>query len=145
MTNCESMANRLNKRCDGQHEHQHVFGMVSTTDGWLPRSRCAQEYPPQLVKGILSGLLEDKEKRLTSHAVHCVLTVEALDTKDEKKVAALLRRCHENLGHPSTPRFISMLTAARANDMCIRIAKGLKCTTCQAMQGEKMHVFCFGS
>ena len=44
------------------------------------------------------------------------LTVEALDTKDEQKIAALLRRCHENLGHPSTARFVAMLKAARATE-----------------------------
>ena len=68
-----------------------------------------------------------------------MLTVEALENPNEKNIVALLKRCHENLGHPSTPRFVAMLKAARANELCIRLAKGLSCPTCHAMQGEKSH------
>lgn len=39
----------------------------------------------------------------------CDFTVESLDTDDEKKIARVLRRRHENLGHPSNPWFVAML------------------------------------
>ena len=137
MLNNEEIARNMKVLCDKSHEHQHVMGSVKTTQGWTNRSRLAQEYPRDFCRSILKGLVEDTEKRKQSHTVHCVLTVEALDTKDEKRIAALLRRCHENLGHPSTARFVAMLKAARANETCLRIAKGLTCHTCQAIQGEK--------
>ena len=53
-----------------------------------------------------------------------------------KNLARLLRRCHENL-HPSTPRFVAMLKAARATERCIKIAKGLSCATCREFTPQK--------
>lgn len=139
MTNCVEIAKRMQVLCDGKHSHQHVMGSVRTEQGWVNRSRLAQEYPKEFCLNMLKGLLDDVESRRQSHATNCVLTVEALDTHDDKKIAILLRRCHENLGHPSTARCVAMLKAARANDKCIKIAKGLKCHTCDATQGEKTH------
>ena len=91
------------------------------------------------MNALLTGFLRDREERRTSHAVHCVLAIEQLDTRDEKKIAMLLKRCHENLGHPSTPRFVGMLKSARATEQCIKIAKGLKCATCDQFQAQKSH------
>lgn len=113
--------------------------MVKTENGWKTRSSLAQEYPQDICKEILLGLRDDQQRRQQGHVVHCVLTVETLNTQDEKKIVALLKRCHENLGHPSTPRFVAMLKAARANETRIRLAKGLTCATCKELQGEKSH------
>ena len=71
--------------------------------------------------------------------LHAVYTFESLNTDDEKGLVRVLRRTHENLGHPSTPRFVSMLKAARASEKCIQLAKGLSCTTCREMTTEKSH------
>ena len=49
--------------------------------------------------------------------LHAVYTFESLNTDDEKGLVRVLRRTHENLGHPSTPRFVSMLKAARARNV----------------------------
>ena len=70
---------------------------------------------------------------------HTVLTVEALKTDDEKKIVQLLKRCNENLGHPGQARSIWMLKAARASDKCLKLAKGLSCSTCDAMRNQKSH------
>ena len=93
------------------------------------------------MRALLRGFLRDIHEREQSHVVHCVLTVEGLEEHkhDDKRVAMLLKRCHENLGHPSTPRFIGMLKAARATEKCIQIAKGLTCTTCDQFQQQKSH------
>ena len=138
MLNSEEIARRVERQCDQTHEHEHV-GSVKTKDGWQLRSRLAQECPPRFCEAVLLGLRDDKARRQQSKAVHCVLTIESLDNPNEKKVIALLKRCHENLGPPSTPRFVAMLKAARANETCVKLAKGLSCPTCHAMQGEKSH------
>jgi hypothetical protein len=39
MVNSECMARRLNKRCHGLHEHEHVMGMVKLDGKWQSRSR----------------------------------------------------------------------------------------------------------
>eukprot|EP00435_Cladocopium_sp_Y103_P063185 s737_g24.t1 len=139
MTNSKHVAEELCKTCDGHHGHQHVMGQVKLDGKWMSRSQLAQEYHKGTVRALLRGFLRDMHEREQCHAVHCVLTVEALEQPDDKKVAMLLRRCHENLGHPSVPRFIGMLKAARATERCLQIAKSLKCATCEQFQGQKSH------
>ena len=60
-------------------------------------------------------------------------------TNRKKKVVQVLKRCHENLGHPSQARFISMLKNARATERCLKLAKGLSCPTCEATKRERSH------
>ena len=139
LTNSEMIAEELQKRCDKQHEHEALEGNVKVDGKWVARTKLAQEYPPLLVAAMIRGLLKELENKKMVHVEHCVLTVEALNTTDERSIVKMLRRCHENLGHPSTPRFIAMLKAARATDLCIKLAKGLTCSTCKEMSGQKSH------
>ena len=50
---------------------------------------------------------------------------------DEAKVISALKRCHDNLGHPSNARLVSLLKSANANETTIRLAKGLTCPMCR--------------
>ena len=52
------------------------------------RSKLAQEYPPRFCEEMLIGLQEHMQEHKQSHVVHCVLTVEALNMKDEEKESA---------------------------------------------------------
>ena len=119
--------------------HEPLMGQVKYGGKWVARSRLAQEYPKPLVNAMIAGFLEDREQRKQSEVMHCVFTIESLGLENEKKLATMIRRCHENLGHPSKARFISMLKAARANEKCLQIAKGLKCSTCDAVQKPLSH------
>ena len=56
-----------------------------------------------------------------------------------RKVRESIRRCHVNLGHPSRERFLHMLKSANANPQAIRIAKELKCSTCEASRPRESH------
>ena len=49
---------------------------------------------------------------------------------DDKKIMAALRRCHENLGHPSNGRLSVMLKSAHASERTLQLAKGLTCPAC---------------
>ena len=71
MTNSDHIAQFMMKRCDKQHEHEHIIGHVKTEDGWKLRSKCAQEYPREFVRAILHGLQEDARARGISQATHC--------------------------------------------------------------------------
>ena len=139
LTNSEMIARELQLRCDKLHEHEPLEGNVKVDGHWVSRTSLAQEYPPLLVAAMLRGLMHEKEKGDMSHVEHCVLTVDALNTTDERALVKMLRRCHENLGHPSTPRFVAMLKAARATEVCIKLAKGLTCSTCKELTGQKSH------
>ena len=39
---------------------------------------------------------------------------------DEQKIMQALKRCHDNLGHPSNTRLIAMLRSANANEQTIK-------------------------
>ena len=125
----------------GGHEHQHVLGQVKTTEGNRTRSSCAQEYPHDMCMRILHGLLLEGRERERATVVHSVMMTEELkDDQSEKKVIQVLRRCHENLGHPSQARFLAMLKNARATERCLHLARGLSyCPTCDASRREKSH------
>ena len=49
MLNSKEIARRVEKQCDGSHEHEHVIGSVKTKEGWQLRSRLAQEYLPPVL------------------------------------------------------------------------------------------------
>ena len=139
MTNSMHVGLRLQQRCDRNHCHEPILGKTKVHGVWRARSSLAQEYPKQLVHAIIKGLLEDKHAKDMDEVTNTVYTVEALETQDERNLARILRRCHENLGHPSTARFVAMLKSARASEKCIQIAKGLKCQTCQDHAPPKSH------
>ena len=132
MTNCEEIKKRVEKRCNGKHDHEPVMGSVKTKHGWKRRSELAQRYPKQLVNAILEGYLEWKRNRQTETMISTVYAAEVFSREvDESKIVSALKRCHDNLGHPSNTRLISMLKSANANETTIRLAKGLTCPTCR--------------
>ena len=131
MTDCREIAERLSKLCDRTHEHEHVFGNVKTPTGWKRRSELAQRYPKEMVNAILAGFLEHEYNRQKEVAVSTVYAVEVFSKEtDDKRIMAALRRCHENLGHPSNSRLMVMLKSANASERTLQLAKGLTCPAC---------------
>ena len=140
MTTSKHIKNRLWKACDGKHSHQHVMGKVKLDGSWVPRSHLAQEYPDDFCRAVCLGIQDEQEERKQSRVTHSVLAIEDLGCGDnERKIANILKRCHDSLGHPSLPRFMAMLRAARANEKVLTIAKGLTCSTCEALKPTKSH------
>lgn len=104
ITNCDEVAVRVQRLCDNRHQHEPIFGMVSTPSGWKKRSELAQRYPKGLVNAIVAGYLEYQEKMMRHDVESSVFAVEAFSKeKDPTKIMQILKRCHENLGHPSCP------------------------------------------
>ena len=92
----------------------------------------AQRYPKQLVHAILEGYVAWKQTKQIEALIATVYTAEVFSKQmDEAKVISALKRCHDNLGHPSNARLISMLKSANANETTIRLAKGLTCPMCR--------------
>lgn len=48
-----------------------------------------REYPRRFCEELLLSLQDDEQTQLQSHAVHCVLTIETLNTQDEKTLVCL--------------------------------------------------------
>ena len=55
MVNSEAIANKLRRRCNGEHPHQPL------TNG---RAKAAEEYPPALCKAIVQGAQEHMKSQL---------------------------------------------------------------------------------
>ena len=140
MSNSSCICQALQRVCDGSHVHQHLIGKVKVAGQWQSRSRLAQEYPEEFCRAVVQGFLREKRDREESTVKHCVHVTEDLaDNQSESKVMRVLRRCHENLGHPSNTKLIAMLRSAKASERCIKLAKGLKCPACEVNSRVKPH------
>ena len=104
----------------------------------------AQVYPEELCheicKAIKSEVSGDGSRNDESFSGISdeALAVESLQGDDLKKTEEIVRRCHQNLGHPSKERFVEMLRAAGASDKTLMMAKRFKCGICEAQQGPKL-------
>ena len=93
-------------------------------------------------KEMAVAVMEKKRARNEVMVAHCVYTIDDLrgDGDDhERKIMRVLRKCHENLGHPSPARLIMLLKSAHASEKVLRLARGLECETCNAMSKPKSH------
>ena len=68
MTNSWEIGRELQKRCDGQHNHQELIN---------GRAQWAARYPPGLCRAICKGLLRERQNDL--HQVKCLLSVSVSD------------------------------------------------------------------
>ena len=134
----EHVLSGLNRTCSQDRTHQHLVGQVKHKGKWLSRSRIAQKYPEDMCKAIVRGLLREKQAGRQSVVQHHVYMLESLgDSESDARIMRTLRRCHENLGHPSNPKLISMLKSAKATERVLKLAKGLQCPTCHHEAGQK--------
>ena len=126
MTNCAEIAERIHRVCNGEQNYEPLLGKL--------------EYPKQLVHAIVAGLLEYKDNVNMHEAIATVYAVEVFTKEaDDAKIMQSLRRCHDNLGHPSNERLITMLKSANANSKTIKLAKGLTCPACRMKDGSRAH------
>ena len=133
----------LHRRCNGEHEHQPLEGRVCLGGHWYNRTRLAQEYPDEFCKAVCRAILAQKNvcrcengKRVDDNLeVHAV---EGLKEEDDKKLCEIIRRAHQNLGHPGNDRFVEMLRAAGASQKALEHARRYKCSICEAQHGAKV-------
>ncbi|OLQ02761.1 Copia protein [Symbiodinium microadriaticum] len=98
--------------------------------------------PRCFMKDVAAGVLRAKQQVHEVHVAHCVYTIEDLrseEAQDDRRVMTILRRCHENLGHPSPARMNMLLRAAHASERVLKLAKGLRCETCDELAKPKSH------
>ena len=102
---------------------QHVHQQMHKT--WLNMKELQD--PKCFMKDVAAGMLRAKQQVHEVHVAHCVFTIEDLrseESQDDRRVMTILRRCHENLGHPSPARMNMLLRAAHASERVLRLAKG---------------------
>lgn len=150
MTNCEEIAEEMNKKCDHTHFHEPLEGSGKT--------RKAQPYTPQSCQSILKGFkkylrrqtkdkaqflgenLDDEEEdaldqqRLPDEVEEEPRKDETISsyepTVQEKQVVLKLRK---GVGHPQMPELIRLMRAARVRGEIVQwAAKHFKCEACAA-------------
>ena len=141
----ESIMQGFVRKCSGSHDHQTLEGKVVVDGKWVNRTRLAQEYPEELCHQICKAIrdqvtvdCERDSKNQHEGITEEVMAVESLQGDDMKKTEEIVRRCHQNLGHPNKERFVEMLRAAGASEKTLMIAKRFKCSICEAQQGPKL-------
>ena len=93
-------------------------------------------------KDVAVAVMERKKAKYDVMAAHCVFTIDTLrdeGDESERKIVSVLRKCHENLGHPSPARFVMLLKSAHASERVLKLARGLECETCGALSKPKSH------
>ncbi|CAE7239733.1 TY1B-A [Symbiodinium sp. CCMP2592] len=91
--------------------------------------------PRGFVKDVATSMLREKQAVSEVHVAHCVYAIEDL----RRESVTILRRCHENLGHPSPARMNMLLKAAHASERVMQLARSLECETCSALSKPKSH------
>ena len=147
LTDMEEVAQRLNRRCDGSHEHEALEGGNKT--------RLAQVYPPELCRQLAKGIQEHLTKKCPQKQyileVFAEEESEAEEIEDDdnsgeaeeeyevsEEEKKMILKVHRAVGHPQRPEFIRFLRAARVKGEIIRwAAKEFKCDVCEAKAHPK--------
>ena len=80
-----------------------------------------------------------KDLAITSTCVHAVEDLRKGEGMTDQKIMVLLRKCHENLGHPSPARMNLLLKSAHASERVLRLARGWTCETCNSLSRPRSH------
>ena len=139
----EDMKEYLQRRCPGEGcshhaEHAKIAGSHPAVG---KVSRHAGVYTPQFVRAMLDSVpaLRAQEVLIIDEEPNHVVTSEVLATEEEKsasdeKLIAVLRRLHNNLGHPSTGELIRVLKHGQASERALALAAKLSCSTCESLK-----------
>ena len=165
LTNAQEFAEEINNRCDGSHEHQRVQGretsrtavypddfakaVVRSYDVWRDHAQVGvwSEHGP-LNPGPTSTNFPTTSSGSTkpggAHAgqdTPLPIGGDAISFKGKVNatVASLLKRVHQNLGHPPTRELIRHLKIGGADGSVIRAAEQMVCKTCESSRKPAPH------
>ena len=131
----EDIVGYLQRRCDGNHQHQVLEGQVKTEHGWMNRTRLAQVYPKQFCDAVCKCIQKQKRRFLSIDHDHDGLKHGCGDpgyhdvfvnedeyesenkdsNHDMRRLVATVRKAHNNLGHPSPEKLCLVLKSAGAS------------------------------
>ena len=75
MTNSQHIARELSIRCDRSHVHEHVLGSVRVDGERKARSELSQEYPKEMCRRVVRGLMREKREKEETRVRHSVLSL----------------------------------------------------------------------
>ena len=144
LTNDAGFAKALSKKCPEDHLHRPIQGkdtaasaeypigfaraVVKAFDNYHKQRRGETQFPTTTVPGPDPA---EKEMRRGAEAIY-------FKGKVKPVVAAMLRRIHQNLGHPPQRELIRHLRVGGASEAVIRGAEQMVCKTCEKSTRAKL-------
>ena len=110
LTNSKTLAEYLQHKCDGKHEHILTLGRFQ--NGQLKRAY-TETYPPELLASMMEGALVEWHAQKTAETLEKYHTVLPAGSDPEPEairgLEVALRRLHNNLGHAHVDTLLRML------------------------------------
>ena len=133
---------------DSKSSHAHHATIAGSDESVGKVSVHAGKYTPAFVQALLKSVpaLRSEEVLCIDEIPKSTLVPEVLvaenaelggkseDVSDDA-LEKVLKRLHNNLGHPSTPEFIRVLKHGQASERALTLAAKFKCPVCESMKG----------
>ena len=141
-TTKRAMAQAMNLRCEGGHQHCKLEGSMSCSRS---RTQFMENYQPAMA-GVIAAALAAEELPDDWSMVLAVDDEQPRERKgqlvqlsSEKHGDALrvVQKLHRNLGHPSAEALTELLEARGASEVVLRCARQYQCTACLTYKKPK--------
>eukprot|EP00438_Fugacium_kawagutii_P013250 Skav234490 [mRNA] locus=scaffold3731:121116:128177:+ [translate_table: standard] len=146
LMNSPTMAQDLTRRCTGEHTHQVIQGKETARSAIYPNDfadavvRCYDRWRVQPVQHVhMTGGGSASSQQGGEQALPQGADAITFKGKVNPTVAGVLRRVHQNLGHPPTRVLIKHLKIGGAPESVIRAAEQLVCRTCESTSRPHPH------
>lgn len=141
LTNDDNMQ-QLGLLCPGNSDPMHCCHDVvkGSAPGVPSVSVFAGQYPPAFVRAVLDVIPSLQEQPVLSVIEDSVspeqwdevMAVSELDSKNEKELLPIIKRLHQNLGHPPNHDLVRILKHGQASEAAIQIARQFTCDFCKS-------------
>ena len=132
----------LSKLCPGTGEHSKHDVVAGSWQGVPSVSQFAGQYPPEFVEAVLRTVPMYRDARPSEVMVvvddtvppeqwDSVLAVTSLSEKTDEELLPIIKKLHQNLGHPPNHDLIRVLKHGQASEQALRLAKDFSCDFCK--------------
>ena len=132
----------LSKLCPGSGEHSKHDVVAGSWPGITSVSQYAGQYPPEFVEAVLQTVPAYRDARPSEVMVvvddtvppeqwESVLAVASLSEKSDEELLPIIKKLHQNLGHPPNHDLIRVLKHGQASEQALRLAKDFSCDFCK--------------
>ena len=125
----------LAEKCSDNHVHQDSWGNTKIGEHEVRASWCSRVMPEKFAKMLVRACRQSRNQQ----GVDVLVSEQLSKPRDDKSLLETIKRCHNNLGHPSRERFLHMLRTAGANEKAFESAKKFQCSTCEAKKPPEAH------
>ena len=151
LTNSEPFAVDLSKQCSGDHEHRVVQGVETAHSAVYPTAlatavfhaynKAKQGAVESVYAAAASSSAVANEPTADAETEEVTYGAQAITFKGKvnPEVASVLKRVHQNLGHPPNRELVKHLKIAGAGESVLRAAEQLVCRTCAKSTKAPLH------